>query len=380
MPIRCTVLLAGAGLFTKSLVNVGRADLGITVDHLVAFGISPQMNGYTPERARQFFEQVEDALMALPGVTSVTGSMVGLLAGNNYGSNVLVQGFDMGPDADTHAYFNEVGTDYFRTLGTPMVAGREFTRADALGRPKVAIVNEAFAKKFNLGHDAVGKRMRQGRGGDLDIEIVGLAKDARYSEVKDEAPPVFVTPYRQDERRGDLSFYVRTSGDPATLLRSIPPTIARLDPNLPVDTPRTMSEQVRQNTALDRMISTLAASFAVLATLLAAIGLYGVLAYTVTQRTREFGLRMALGAAPGRVRRLVLQQVAWMTLIGAAIGTVVAMLMGPKLESMLFGVKGHDATVLAASVAVLTLVAFAAGLLPAWRASRLDPMRALRYE
>jgi putative ABC transport system permease protein len=375
-------LLAAAGLFTRSLLNVSRVDLGIQVDRLVTFSVAPMLNGYTPDRTRTLFTQLEDRLRALPGVTDVTVSLVPLLSGDNYGNDVSVEGYPTGPDVDNNSRYDEVGPDFFRTLGIPLLSGREVTRADTLGAPKVAVVNEAFAKKFKLGRAAVGKLMarRSGNAATLDMEIVGLVPNAKYSEVKAEVPPVFYTPYRQDDQLGYGTFYVRTAGDPAPLIGAIPGVLSSLDPNLPVNDLRTMPEQVRENVFLDRLISTLSAAFAGLATLLAAIGLYGVLAYTVAQRTREFGLRMALGADPRRVRRLVLRQVGWMTVIGGAAGLGLAVLIGSLARSLLFEMQAYDPAVLAVSTGALVAVALTAGVIPAVRASRIDPMRALRYE
>jgi predicted permease len=373
-------LLISAGLFTKSLFNVSRVDLGIKVDHLVTFGVSPELNNYKPDQSRALFERMEDELAAVPGVTGVTASLVPLISGSNWGTDVSVQGFQAGPDTDRNSRFNEVGPGYFHTLGVPLLAGREFTRADVLKAPKVAIVNEAFAKKFNLGTDPLGKRMRLGAGSPLDIEIVGLAQNAKYSEVKQEVPPLFVLPYRQDDRLGSVTFYVRTSLDPEQLLPTIPEVIKRLDANLPLDNLKTMAAQVRENVFLDRMITTMSAAFAVLATLLAAIGLYGVLAYTVAQRTREFGLRMALGADGGRVRGMVLRQVVRMTLIGGVVGILAAIALGRLAQSLLYELQGHDPVVLTSAAVLLAVIALGAGLIPALRASRIDPMRALRYE
>jgi predicted permease len=375
-------LLISAGLFARSLLNVSRVDLGLRTERLVVFGVAPVLNGYTPEQTRAFFERVEDELAAVPGVTSVAASMVALLAGNSWGNDVRVQGFEAGPDTNVNSRYNAVGPGYFRTLGIPLLAGREFTRADALGAPKVAIVNEAFAKKFNLGRDAVGKRMKRGGtpGTDLDVEIVGLAQDAKYNDVKRDVPPMYVIPYRQDEQVGFSNFYVRTTLDEAQLLSTIPQVIRRLDADLPIHDLKRMQVQVRENLFLDRMISMLSASFAGLATLLAAVGLYGVLAYTVAQRTKEFGLRMALGADAAGVRRLVLGQVGRMTIVGGVLGVAAAMALGRLAQSLLFELKGSDPVTLAASAAILTAVALGAGLIPARRASRLDPMRALRYE
>jgi hypothetical protein len=252
--------------------------------------------------------------------------------------------------------------------------------ADALAAQGVAIVNEQFAKKFNLGRDAVGKRMRIGRGADLNIEIVGLVPNVKYSEVKQTVPPVFYLPHRQRENLGFLTFYVRTSLDAVQFLSTIQPTIARIDPNLPVENLRTLPQQVRENVFEDRVISILSASFAGLATLLAAIGLYGVLAYTVAQRTREFGVRMALGAAPQRVRFMILRQVGRMTLIGGVIGIAFGIGLGYLSQSMLFEIRGYDPVVLMSAAVLLSLVAIGAGCIPAYRASNVDPMRALRYE
>ena len=374
-------LLVAAGLFVKSLYNISRVDLGLQVDNLVTFSVSPELNGYRPERSRQFFERLENDLAALPGVTSVTASRVPALAGSNSNTDVAVQDFPAGPDTDTGASTNMVAPGYFRTMGIPIIAGRELSPNDALGAPRVAIVNEAFAKKFNLGREAVGKRMGDGGvGNPLNIEIVGLVRDAKYSRVKDAVPPQYFVPYRQNATIGTLNFYVRTAISPEDFLTNVPRVVAAIDPNLPIRNLRTMPQQVRQNVFLDRFISQLAAAFAGLATLLAAVGLYGVLAYTVSQRTREIGLRMALGAAPARVRSMVLKQVAWMAVIGSAIGLTAGFFVGRLAESLLFQMKGYDALVLVSATVALGLVAFTAGFIPAWRASRVDPMRALRYE
>jgi predicted permease len=373
-------LLVAAGLFARSLMNISRVDLGLKIDNLVTFGVSPELNGYTPERSRLLFEHLEDRLSTVPGVTAVTVSLVPALAGSNWGTDVAVDGFKSGPDVDNNSRFNEVGAGYFKTMGIPLIAGREFTRQDALNAPKVAIVNEAFAKKFNLGRNAVGKHMGQNGKDKKDIEIVGLVQNAKYSEVKGEIPPLFFRPYMQDDRIGAVAVYVRTSLDPDQLVGTLPKVVAELDPNLPIEKIRTMTQQVRENVFLDRFISILSVAFACLATLLAAIGLYGVLAYTVAQRTREIGLRMALGAEPSRVRGMVMRQVGLMTLIGGIIGLVGAVWLGSVAKSLLYQLEGYDAVVLVSSAALLSLVSFGAGFIPALRASRIEPMRALRYE
>jgi predicted permease len=372
-------LLISAGLFIKSLRNVSRVDLGIKIDHIATFGISPGQNGYDAARSRQLFDRVTQELGALPGVQSVAYNLVPLIAGNNWGNDVSVQGFKKGPDTDANSRFNEVSAAYFTTIGEPLLAGREFTAADRIGAPKVAIVNQAFAKKFHLGNDVVGKLMSMGSDS-LDIQIVGFAHDAKYSEVKGDIPPVFFIPIAQDSENKEANFYVRTAAEPSTILHSIPGLMKRLDPNLPVENLKTLPQQVKENVFLDRMISVLSVAFALLATLLAAIGLYGVLAYSVAQRTREIGVRMALGANAGNVRAMVLRNVGLMTLVGGVVGIVGAVFLGRAAKSLLFELQGTDPWVIAGAAIALSAVSFAAGYLPARRASRVDPMQALRYE
>jgi predicted permease len=374
------VLLGSAGLFVKSLYNVSRVDLGLDVDDVITFQLSPDLNGYSSERALQLFTRIERELSARPGVTSVAASLVPLLSDSNWGNNVSVEGFDAGPDTDTNASFNQVGPGYLRTLGIPLISGREFTEADIAGGPKVAIVNEQFAKKFNLNRAAVGKRMQMGSGGQNDIEIVGLVRDAKYAEVTQEIPPQFYIPYRQASRVGSMTVYVRTATDPEAMLNTVRQFVRELDPDLPIDELRTMPQQVRESMGEERAISIMAVAFAGVATVLAAIGLYGVLAYTVSQRTREFGLRMALGAAPRRVRALVMRQVMWMTIIGGLLGLLAALGVGWATASLLYEMEGYDPVALGSAAALLALVALGAGFVPAFRASRLDPMRALRVE
>src|SRR5207237_549646 len=207
-----------------------RVDLGLNAENVIMFAVSPELNGYTPQRSRQLFERIEDELRALPGVSGVTLATVPLVSGNNWGNNVAVDGFEAGPDTDTNSRFNLIGPQYFQTLGMTMIAGREFTRGDVLARPRIAIVNEAFAKKFNLGRDAVGRHMSdEGFDGKKDIEIVGVVQNAKYSDVKREVPPQFFRPYRQSKSTGFLTFYVRTAGDPVAFMTNVPKAIAQLD-------------------------------------------------------------------------------------------------------------------------------------------------------
>jgi predicted permease len=372
-------LLIGAGLFIESLRNISRVDLGIDIEHVVQFGVSPGRSGYDSTRTMALYDRVEQTLAALPGVRGVTSSTVPLLGGNNRSRGVSVEGFRRVPDADDGSRYSDVGSNYFRVLGVPLLAGRDFTAADKTGATRVAIVNEAFARKFNLGRNAVGKHMSV-YNDSLNIEIVGLAKDAKYSQVKDKIPPVYFLPLQQAELQGENTFYVRTALPTDQSIRAIRSAMKAIDPNLPLEALEPLPQQVRENVYLDRMISMLTTAFALLATLLAAIGLYGVLAYSVAQRTREIGVRMALGANAGSVRGLVLRQVGVMTLVGGTIGIAAALGLGRAARSLLYELHGYDPVVIVEAAAVLAMVAFAAGFLPALRASRVNPMEALRYE
>ncbi|MEP6989814.1 MAG: ABC transporter permease [bacterium] len=373
-------LLIMSALFLKSLMNVSRVDLGIRIDNIATFQVVPQRTGYDSVRSAVLFNRVEQELASLPGITAVTDGMVPLLSGDNWGSGVHVQGFQCGPDVDCGARFNEIGADYFKTFGVHLVAGREFTTADQLGAQRVAIVNDAFAKKFRMGTDVVGKFIGDDDNDSLNIQVVGLVHDVKYSGVKDSVPAVFYRPWRQDAGAGSLYYYVQSSLPPEQVLGTLRATMKRIDPSLPVEDLKTMAQQVKENVFLDRMISILSSAFAILATLLAGVGLYGVLSYSVTQRTREIGVRMALGADGPRVRRLIMRQVGIMLAIGGAIGIAGALGLGRAARSMLYQLEGHDPGAMAMAVVLIALVALAAGFIPARRAALVDPMNALRYD
>lgn len=373
-------LLIMSALFLKSLVNVSRVNLGVKVSDIATFQIVPSRVGYDSARSAVLFTRVEQELAAIPGVSGVTSGLVPLLSGDNWGNDAHVQGYPCGPDVDCGSRYNQVGADYFKTLGVQLKAGREFAASDQLGSQRVAVVNEAFAKKFKLGNDPVGKFMGTESDDSLDVQIIGLVPNVKYSDVKDSVPPVYYQPWRQDARTGSLYFYVKTTLPPEQILASLRSTLKRIDPALPVESLKTMPQQVRENIFLERMISILSAAFAMLATLLAGVGLYGVLSFSVQQRTREIGVRMALGADGGNIRTMVMRQVGVMLLIGGAVGIAAALGLGRLAQSLLFQLEGHDPTALLAAVLLLTLVALAAALVPAQRAARVDPMLALRYD
>jgi predicted permease len=372
-------LLVLAGWFAQSLANVTRVDLGFRAESLAVFTIAPERNGYTPAQSAALFTRLEEELARIPGVTAAAGSSVALLDNSNWSASVRVEGFETTPEADTNVSMNFVGAEFFRTLEMPLLRGAAFERTMSDG-PPVAVVNERFVEKFGLGDDPVGKRMAFGAGAapDLNIEIVGVVRDAKYSEVKADVPPQVFRPRVQAPFLGEISFYLRSDLASPELRAAVAAVLTRHDANLPLMALRTVPEQARENAFLDRFMSTIATTLAVLAVVLAAIGIYGVLSYGVVQRLREIGLRIALGAAPQNVRRMVLKQVGWMAAVGIVVGVSLALLLGQVGRSLLFGLTPSDPFVPAAAVLTLTAVVLAAAYWPARRAALVDPVTALR--
>ncbi|GAB4359090.1 MAG: ABC transporter permease [Bryobacter sp.] len=374
------LLLVSAGLFLKSLVQIMKVDLGIVTTQVVGFGLSPSLNRYSPERAKVLYASLEEKLRAVPGVQHAVTVMVPLIAGNNWGTDVDVEGFPKGPDIDNNSRLNTVGDGYFRMMGIPILAGREFQLSDTASAPPVGVVNEAFQRKFSPKGSILGKRVRAGGPKDPGFEVVGVVKDSKYSSVKDPVPPLFFLPYRQSPGFSDGYVYVKSTLATEATVAQIRRIVRELDPALPIEELKTLESQVTENISTDRMISTMAVAFALLATVLAAVGLYGVLAFTFARRTREIGIRLAVGAQPGAIRNLVFRDVAWMAGIGALLGLPAAYALGRLAESELFEMKAGDPVVFLGSLAMVLLVVFLAGYLPARRAMRVDPMTALRYE
>ena len=375
-------LLVVSGLFIQSLFNVARVDLGMKIDQVVSFSFSPSQNGYADKRSAALFRELEQRLNELPGVASASVSMIPLLRNTISTSNMTVEGFDSSPDTNTASSFNVVGSRFFETLSIPLLAGRSFTRQDTEGRPEVAIVNRAFAEKFDMGDAVVGKRMARGIGSDveLDIEIVGLVADAHYSNVKVDPPPQFFLPIGQTSGLGSAVFYARTQSDPAALMRAIPPLVAEFDPNLPVENLATLERVSRQNIVIERMAGTLASLFAGLATVLAAVGLFGVLNFSMAQRSTELGLRAALGASPGKLKRMMLRHALVLAVLGIVIGTGLALVLGRLSAILLFGISPFEPIISLLAAVLLLAVVLLASYLPARRAAAVQPVQALRYE
>src|SRR6056297_2575500 len=375
-------LLVVSGLFIRSLANINSVELGLERGTVLSFSISPVRNGYSTEQARDLFRTIGQRLSGLPGVASASVSMVPILTDSNWGSNLSIEGFDDSPDTDTNASYNAVGPDFFEVLSIPLLRGRTFDESDRNGRPRVAIVNQAFLDKFGLDETSLGARMATGQGADveLDIEIVGIVGDAAYSSVKEAIPPQFFLSMYQTENVGSASFYIRAIREPETLIPEVRALVAQLDSNLPVDDLYTLDIAAETTLVVDRVIATLSIVFAVLATALAAVGLFGVLSFALTQRIGEIGLRAALGAAPASLRWMMLTQTLRLSMIGGAIGLVLAWLLGNMARGLLYELSPLEPLVIAGSVAVLFCVVLLASWLPARRAARIHPVQALRYE
>jgi predicted permease len=383
------LMLTGAGLFIRTLDNLMAVDVGFRTESLLSFSIDPTNNGYSPERARQFTTTLLEQVRSLPGVTAAGFSTQRLLDGNEWNGNVTVPGYEPTGDGAPLAWMNTVSPGYFDAMGIPLLRGREFTDrdtyregADDVPSYRVAIVNETFARRYFEGRDPVGHRI--GLGGDpgtpLTIEIIGLARDSKYTDVRADTPPQVFFAQLEQQRPGGFTGYVRTSQPPAATFTALRGAVQALDPNLPVHTTRTLDSQVRASLRNERMIATMAGIFGTLATLLALVGLYGVMSYTVSRRRREIGVRMALGAGAGRIARMIVREVLVVAALGIALGLPLVWWLGRYVESQLFGVQPHDPGALAAAVALLATVSLAAGLIPSIRAARVSPTTALRQD
>jgi putative ABC transport system permease protein len=361
-------LLAMTGVFAHSLANIARIESGLALDSVVTFSISPQTSGYSAEASESLFDRLEEGLAAVPGVSSVALSRFPLLTGGE--SGLLVRRIE-GELLETTVHWNQVSPGFFQTLGIGLLAGREFR--DDENPQGIAIVNRRFAERFGVDvGSSVGFTTRNDR-----TEIVGVVADAKYGNVTGEIQPQL---FQLRGGAGSGTFYVRSARSADELVSAVRDTVTRVAPVVPIAALRTMEQQVTENLATERFVAGASTAFAVLATALAALGLYGLLAYSVAQRSREIALRIALGAPTSRVRRAVLRQVAPMGLVGIVLGLVAAVLLGRAASSLLFGIGGWDPLALAAAAAVLALVTFGAAYVPARRASRVDPMVVLRYE
>ena len=373
------LLLIGSGLLMKSFVLLQRVDPGFNPDHVVTLRMILSRTPYpTTPQIVNFYTQLLDRVKATPGVQSAATISTLPLSGNQTDTNFLIEGRPAPPpNQEPSAWFNSISPDYFQAMQLRLIKGRNFTDSDNEKSPLVAIIGETMARKFWPSEDPLGKRI--GRGPDKWREIIGVVRDVRHFSLSTDPPPTMYFPMRQVPARG-MDLVVRTSGDPLSMVPTLRQQVWAGDRNLAIANFGSMKDQVAASIIQQRFILTLLACFAGLALLLAAIGIYGVMSYAVTQRTHEIGIRMALGARVGDVLRLVFRQGLALTSIGVAIGMVLAFALTRLMTSLLFGVTPTDAFTFAIVAAALIVVALAACLIPARRATRVDPLVALRYE
>ena len=388
------LLLLGAGLFIRTLSNLTTVDLGIETQNLITFEVDPSRNGYDAPRTKQFAKTLLERLQAVPGVDAAGLATVRILEGNQWGSGMTVEGYQAKPREDTQQLCNAISPGYFKALGMPLVAGRDFTVRDEYTSNKtetagddpppfrVAIVNERFIKKYFPHGNAIGRRIGFGTnpGTKTTIEIVGVVKDAKYTDVRSEIRSQVFFPYLEDGQPGGFAVFVRTSRDANSVFAGARQTVRALDENLPVSEMRSLDTQVSRSLSNERLMATMSAVFGVLATALAVVGLYGVMAYTVARRTREIGIRMALGARGVDVGWLVMRETLTIAIAGAAAGLPLAWWLSRFIESQLFGVTPMDGLSIGGAVLALGGAALVAGLAPTRRAVKVEPMRALRID
>jgi len=389
------LLLIGAGLFLRTLKNLSNLGPGFPVERLIGFNIDPTLIGYKTDQMKIFYQHLTDALSATPGVRAVSLAEMRILEDNEWDSSMTVEGYSPAKEGE-HAqpYMNRISPGYFATLGVPVVNGRDFNLNDnkevLRGRsekhddwePTTVIINETFARKYFAGRNPIGLHIGFGSdpGTPTLMEVIGVVKDIKYTNLRDEIPEQAFVPYLASHSVYGMTVYVRSAMDPSQMMPILREKLRELDPNIPVYGMRTTELSISNSLSSERMIAGLSSVFGILATLLAVIGLYGVMAYTVAQKTREIGIRMALGAATGRVLWLVMREVLLLVAIGVLVGVPAAIALTRVVKSQLYGIDAHDPGTLLLATLGLVAVACAAGYIPALRASRVDPMRALRYE
>jgi len=381
-----TLLVVGAGLFLRTLFALDSIDVGFNADHLLLFEIDPPAKRYSPGKDVQLHRQLEQEFAALPGVERVAQSSTPYLAGNMSNDDFIPES-EKATNEHPPEYVNLVGNGFFQTLGIPMIAGRSFGAQDTSSSPKVGIINQALAKKRFPNVNPIGQRFRADGAADAWIQIIGICADTRYASLRDPAPPQFFLPYVQRNDVGGLrndvgglTYAIRTELDAAQLVPALRGVVQKIDRDLPIVDVRTQREQIAANMQMERTFAALTSGFGLLALILACVGIYGVMAYSVANRRNEIGIRLALGAQPGQVRGMILRQSTGLAIAGIVVGLVAALGLTRLVKSMLYGIQPYDPLSLAAGVFLLLTVALAASWIPARRAARVQPMEALRHE
>lgn len=376
------LLLIGSGLFIQSLHKLRMVNPGFRPTNLVRLKLDPTLSGYSQERTKEFYQQLHQRLLGLPGVESAGLALVPILEGNEWDSTVTVEGYRARDGESLNPHFNSVSPSYLRTLGIALRAGRDFDERERQGAPRTVIVNETFAKRYFQDRSPLGYHIAFGAGPQVkpDMEIIGVVADTKYENLRDEVPRQVFVAYPQMEFASEMTVYVRTALPSEKMFAAIRAEVRALDPSIPLFDMNTMENQLDRSLALERLVTFFSSAFGLLATLLAVMGLYGVTAYSVARRSREIGLRMALGAEAAAVVRMVLREVLILAGVGIAIALPLAWWLTRLVRSQLYGIEPRDPRTIAFSALALLAVAVLAGALPALKASRLDPVKVLRYE
>ncbi len=371
-------LLVSAGLMLRTLQNLRAVDTGFNRENVLFASVNPALNGYTPERSKNFYNELLARTRALPGVTSASLASDTPVSGGWDQLSLVVEGYTPKEGERTFSEVTVVSNDYFKVLGIPLLNGRDFNEQDRLGSPKVVILNEKMARHFFGTIDVLGKRI--GLDDVPDMTVVGVVKDAQYVDLRRDRRRHFYMPITQEERLTNLALHVKTATDPQTVAESVRAELKALDPHLPLYDIKTLSTEMDESVTQERLVTWLSSAFGLLATLLTALGLYGVLTFSVARRTREIGIRVALGAQRGDVFRLIMVRGVVLVGIGVLAGLGVSFAIARTMESLLFGVTPNNPLTLALVSAGLILVALLACYIPARRATKVDPLVALRYE
>jgi predicted permease len=372
------MLLVGAALLLTTLKKVYDIDLGFSKERLLLVTVNPTLVGYSADKSRDYYERLQHRVESLPGVRDVALALLPVIGSSTWSNSIQLEGRTRGDSYFSR--FNWVSPGYFKTLGVPVVGGREVDIKDSVGSPKVAVVNETFARRWFGGSNPVGRRFGLGgKSSELDIEIIGVAKDIKYRDMQETPEPTAYFPYTQGFA-SEMTLHVRMAGPISTVVTDVRRIIRDLDSLVPVYEVKTLETQINENATGKRLMASLTAFFGAVATLMAAIGVYGVLAFSVASRTREIGIRMALGAHRTRVLWMVMRQTMLLIAIGLALGLLGSWGVNRHLSMFLYDVKPMEPAPVAVGVLIIALVAALSGYVPALRASRTNPTNALRHE
>ena len=377
-----TVLLLGAALFGRTLEKLHTVDMGFDRNNVYLFTTNPPLSGYDARRSAEFYQNFLDRVRQIRGIESSSLAHVAVMGGGGSRSTVSVEGYQFKPGEDRNLNDNAITPGYLQTLRIPLLLGRDFREGDRLGSPRVAIINEACARYFFGTANPIGKRIGFGRDAKPNMEIVGVVKDGKYRNVREDTWRTLYVPFAQtlDRPVGQMTLHVRADGDASVATTGIRSVLHELDPNLPMFSAESLADRIERNLGVERLITLLSSSFGLLSLLLAALGLYGIVACSVSERTRELGIRIALGARPSNVVGMIMRQTGLLLAAGTVIGVAAALGLGRFVRSLLYGVVPNDATAIAATVLVLGITALLASYVPARRSTLIDPSVTLRYD